>query len=198
MEISLELIRQQARAAVTELLNYGEVGLLYAGTSTHNIPKLKAGDIVVVGCSTSRVLGEQMGTHSAYDVACAIMDEVLPAVKERGLYLACQCCEHLNRAVVVERECMERFGFSEVCVKPALHAGGAWSVRACEVFEDPAVVEDIRSSARAGMDVGGVLIGMHLRYVAVPVHAVNDRIGAANVTMARVRPKLIGGARAQY
>lgn len=198
MDISLELIKEQAKAAMTELVNYGEVGLLYAGTSSHNIPKLRRGDIVVVGCSTSRVMGEQMGTHSTYDVACAIMDEVLPIVKEHGLYLACQCCEHLNRAVVVERECMEKYGLTEVCVKPRLHAGGAWSVRATEVFDEPVVVEDIRSQAKAGMDIGGVLIGMHLKYVAVPVHAQNDRIGMANVTMARVRPKLIGGARAEY
>ncbi|MBO4563740.1 MAG: TIGR01440 family protein [Clostridia bacterium] len=183
---------------MTELVNYGEIGLEYAGTSTHNIPPLKAGQIVVIGCSTSRVLGEHMGTHSSEDIAHAIMDEVLPIAKARGLYLACQCCEHLNRAVVVERECMEKYGFEEVCVKPALHAGGAWSVRATEVFADPVVVEDIKGMARAGMDIGGVLIGMHMHAVAVPVHAENDHIGAANVTMARVRPKLIGGARAQY
>lgn len=198
MEFTLEQLREQARAAITELVNYGEVGLEYAGTVSHNIPPLKAGDIVVVGCSTSRVLGYHMGTHSTEDVARAIMDEILPVVKSRGLFLACQCCEHLNRAVVVERACMERFGFEEVCVKPRLHAGGAWSVRATEVFEDPVVVEDIRAMARAGMDIGGVLIGMHLRRVAVPVHAEHDRIGEANVTMARVRPKLIGGARAEY
>lgn len=198
MDISLELIKEQAKAAMTELVNYGEVGLEYAGTSNHNIPPLKAGQIVVIGCSTSRVLGEQMGSHSTYDIACAIMDEVLPIVKAHGLYLACQCCEHLNRAVVVERECMEKYGFEEVCVKPRLHAGGAWSVRATEVFDSPVVVEDIKGSARAGMDIGGVLIGMHMHAVAVPVHAVNDRIGCANVVMARVRPKLIGGARAEY
>ena len=198
MEFTLEQLRKQARAAITELVNYGEVGLEYAGTVSHNIPPLKAGDIVVVGCSTSRVLGYHMGTHSTEDVARAIMDEILPVVKSRGLFLACQCCEHLNRTVVVERACMERFGFEEVCVKPRLHAGGAWSVRATEVFEDPVVVEDIRAMARAGMDIGGVLIGMHLRRVAVPVHAEHDRIGEANVTMARVRPKLIGGARAEY
>lgn len=198
MEFTLEQLRKQARAAITELVNYGEVGLEYAGTVSHNIPPLKAGDIVVVGCSTSRVLGYHMGTHSTEDVARAIMDEILPVVTARGLFLACQCCEHLNRAIVVERACMERFGFEEVCVKPRLHAGGAWSVRATEVFEDPVVVEDIRAMARAGMDIGGVLIGMHLRRVAVPVHAEHDRIGEANVTMARVRPKLIGGARAEY
>ena len=198
MEFSLDLIKQQAKAAITELLNYGQVGLEYAGTSSHNIPPLKAGDIVVIGCSTCRVLGYHMGTHSTEDIACAIMDEVLPAVKERGLYLACQCCEHLNRAIVVERECMEKYGFEQVCVKPRLHAGGAWSVRATEVFDDPVVVEDIRGMARAGMDIGGVLIGMHLHAVAVPVHAENDRMGEALVIMARVRPKLIGGARAEY
>ncbi len=198
MEISLDEIKAQAKAAITELLNYGEVGLLYAGTSSHNIPPLKKGDIVVIGCSTSRVMGYHMGTHSTEDIARAIMGEVLPMVKERGLYLACQCCEHLNRAVVVERECMEKYGFEEVCVKPALHAGGAWSVRATEVFDDPVVVEDIKGMARAGMDIGGVLIGMHIHAVAVPVHAQNDKLGNANVIMARVRPKLIGGARAQY
>lgn len=198
MEFTLEQLRAQARASITELVHYGQVGLEYAGTASHNIPPLKAGDIVVVGCSTSRVLGYHMGTHSTEDVARAIMDEILPVVRERGLFLACQCCEHLNRAVVVERSCMERFGLEEVCVKPRLHAGGAWSVRATEVFEDPVVVEDIKAMARAGMDIGGVLIGMHLRSVAVPVHAEHDRIGEAHVTMARVRPKLIGGARAEY
>ena len=183
---------------MTELVNYGEVGLLYAGASSHNIPKLKPGDLVVIGCSTSRVMGEQMGTHSTYEAACAIMEEVLPIAKAHGLYLACQCCEHLNRALVVERECAEKYGFTEVCVKPRLHAGGAWSVRATEVFEDPVVVEDVQGCAKAGMDIGGVLIGMHMRAVAVPVHAENDKIGCANVVMARTRPKLIGGARAEY
>ena len=198
MEFSKDVIGEQARAAIVELLNYGEAGILYAGTPTHNIPALKAGDIVVIGCSTSRVAGEDMGTCSSAEVAEAIMDAVLPLIKERGLYLACQCCEHLNRAVVVERECMEKYGFEQVCVKPAPHAGGAWSVRATEVFDDPVVVEDIKSMARAGMDIGGTFIGMHMHRVVVPVHAKNERIGAAVVTMARVRPKLIGGARAQY
>lgn len=198
MEISLDLIKKQAKAAITELLNYGQVGLEYAGTSSHNIPPLKKGDIVVIGCSTSRIMGYHMGTHSTEDIARSIMEEVLPAVKERGLYLACQCCEHLNRAIVVERECMEKYGFEQVCVKPRLHAGGAWSVRATEVFDDPVVVEDIKGMARAGMDIGGVLIGMHLHAVAVPVHAENSVMGNANITMARVRPKLIGGARAEY
>ncbi|MBO6062226.1 MAG: DUF436 family protein, partial [Clostridia bacterium] len=130
MEFSLDTVKSQAKAAITELLNYGEIGLPYAGTSNHNIPKLKEGDIVVICCSTSRVMGYHIGTHTTEDIARAIKDEVLPAIKERGLYLACQCCEHLNRAIVVERDCMEKYGFEQVCVKPALHAGGAWSVRA--------------------------------------------------------------------
>ena len=194
----MEQIRSQAHAAVEELVNYGRNGIEYAGARNHNIPPLKAGDIVIVGCSTSRVLGCQMGSHSTEDVARAIMDGILPVIQDRGLYLACQCCEHLNRAVVVERACMELYGFEEVCVKPALHAGGAWSVRAMETFVDPVVVEDIHAMARAGMDVGGTLIGMHLHRVAVPVHTELEKIGAANLTMARVRPKLIGGARAEY
>lgn len=198
MDFSLDSIKAQASAAINELLNYGEAELNYAGASNHNISKLNPGDVVVIGCSTSRVSGYHMGTHSTEDIAKAIMEAVLPAVRERGLYLACQCCEHLNRALVVERACAEKYGLEEVCVKPALHAGGAWSVRACEVFDEPVVVEDIKSIAKAGMDVGGVLIGMHMKRVAVPVHAENDKIGAANVVMARVRPKLIGGARAQY
>lgn len=198
MDFSLDTIKEQASAAILELVNYGEAAVNYAGASNHNISALKPGDIVIVGCSTSRVNGYHMGTHSNEDIAKAIMEAVLPVIRERGLFLACQCCEHLNRAVVVERACLEKYSLEEVCVKPALHAGGAWSVRACQVFDDPVVAEDVKSLAKAGMDIGGVLIGMHMRRVAVPVHAENDRIGAANVIMARVRPKLIGGARAQY
>ncbi len=198
MEFSREEIRSQAEAAIRELVDYGAEGIMYAGAATHNIPPLKAGDIVIIGCSTSRVKGQDMGSCSTAEIAEAIMEAVLPVIRQRGLYLACQCCEHLNRAVVVERECMEKYGFEQVCVKPAPHAGGAWSVRATEVFADPVVVEDINSQARAGMDIGGTFIGMHMHRVAVPVHAKNEHIGAAFVTMARVRPKLIGGARAQY
>lgn len=160
--------------------------------------KLHRGDILVIGCSTSRVMGYHMGQHSTEDVAKAIMDAVLPQVNARGLYLACQCCEHLNRALVVERECMEKYDLTEVSVKPQLHAGGAWSVQATQRFDDPVVVEDIRARARAGIDIGGVFIGMHLRPVVVPIHNENTAIGCANITMARTRPKLIGGERAKY
>ena len=143
-------------------------------------------------------MGFHMGTHSTEDAARAIMETVLSYVHGKGLFLACQCCEHLNRAIVVERECMEKYDFEQVSVKPALHAGGAWSVQAMQQFTDPVVVEDIKMRARAGIDIGGVFIGMHMRPVCVPIHNENTKIGCANVTMARNRPKLIGGERAQY
>lgn len=197
MEFSIDTIRSQAAACFIEMLHYGELPGEQTA-SAHGILPLRRGDIVIVGCSTSRVKGKHMGADFALDVARAIMDAVLPICREHGLYLACQCCEHLNRAVVVERECMDKYGFEQVSVKPALHAGGAWSVTACECFDEPVVVEDIRGMARAGVDIGGVFIGMHMHPVVVPVHAENDAIGCAVVSMARMRPKYIGGERAVY
>ena len=186
--MTLDRIRTEAEAVIDEL---------FANCSDGHY-KLHAGDIVVIGCSTSRVMGYHMGQHSTEDVAKILMETILPRIREKGLFLACQCCEHLNRALVVERECMEKYDLPEVSVKPALHAGGAWSVQAMAQFADPVVVEDIRSRARAGIDIGGVFIGMHMRTVCVPIHNENTKIGCANITMARTRPKLIGGERAQY
>lgn len=188
MDFTIDDIKSQAKAAVNELFD----------NCAEDWYKLERGDIVVVGCSTSRILGYTMGKHSSEDVAAAVMDVILPQIRKRGLYLACQCCEHLNRALVVERECMDRYGLTQVCVKPALHAGGAWSVSAMNSFDSPVVVEELMAKARAGIDIGGVFIGMHMRPVVVPIHNVNVKIGNANVTMARTRPKLIGGERAQY
>ena len=186
--MTLDSIRTEAEAVIDEL---------FANCSDGHY-QLHAGDIVVIGCSTSRVMGYHMGQHSTEDVAKVLMETILPRIREKGLFLACQCCEHLNRALVVERECMEKYDLTEVSVKPALHAGGAWSVQAMAQFADPVVVEDIRSRARAGIDIGGVFIGMHMRAVCVPIHNENTKIGCANITMARTRPKLIGGERAQY
>lgn len=186
--LTLAQIEREASAVIEELFENCSEG--------HYM--LRPGDIVVIGCSTSRVMGYHMGQHSTEDIAKTLMQTVLPSIREKGLFLACQCCEHLNRALVVERACMERYDFTEVSVVPALHAGGAWSVEAMKQFDDPVVVEDIRARARAGIDVGGVFIGMHMRPVCVPIHNENTRIGCANITMARTRPKLIGGERAQY
>ena len=159
---------------------------------------LKKGDIVVIGCSTSAVAGKRIGSNSSSETAKSIMDAVLPPLKNRGVFLAVQCCEHLNRALVIERECMNKYGFTEVCVRPHLHAGGAFAMQALEQFDDFVMVEDIKGLASAGMDIGGTFIGMHLHPVVVPIHVQDRSIGKANVTLAYTRPKYIGGPRAPY
>ena len=157
---------------------------------------LRPHDILVVGCSTSEVAGHKIGSASSADVADAIMSGLLPIIRESQLYLAVQCCEHLNRALVVERECADRYGLELVTVIPHLKAGGALAAAAMKEYGDPVVVEGI--SAHAGMDIGDTFIGMHLRHVAVPVRLEITKIGDAHLTMARTRPKLIGGERALY
>ncbi|MBE5785005.1 MAG: TIGR01440 family protein [Clostridiales bacterium] len=178
------MIHEQAKAALAEL---------FAAADT-----LRPGNIFVIGCSTSEVMGRMIGTGSSEEAAKAIMDAVLPEVKKRGLFLAVQCCEHLNRCLVVERECLEKYGLQQVWVRPQLHAGGAFAMQALVRFEDYVMAEDLKGRASAGMDIGGTFIGMHMHPVVVPVHAKTRKIGAANVTMARTRPKYVGGPRAAY
>ena len=160
--------------------------------------ELSEGELFVIGCSTSEVGGHMIGSQSSAEIASAIMDVVLPEIKARRLYLAVQCCEHLNRALVVEREAMVKYDLTHVWVRPWLHAGGAFAVEALNRFSDPVMVEDIKGRASAGMDIGGTLIGMHLHPVVVPVHTQHRRVGEAVLIMARTRPKYIGGPRAQY
>lgn len=179
-----EMINAQAAAAMDELLAVADT--------------LKRGDMLVVGCSTSEIMGKLIGTSSSEDAARAVMDAVLPRVRERGLFLAVQCCEHLNRCLVVERGCMEKYDLQQVWVKPQLHAGGAFAMQAVARFDDYVMVEDLRGKAGAGMDIGGTLIGMHMHPVVVPVHAKTRKIGEANVITARTRPKYVGGPRALY
>lgn len=157
---------------------------------------LRRGDILVIGCSTSEVAGGTIGKNSSAEAADAIYDAVLPLLNERGIYLAAQCCEHLNRALVVDRACAEKYNLDEVCVKPQPHAGGSWATKVYENTAEPVMVENIR--AHAGIDIGLTLIGMHLRSVAVPVRTATRQIGNAAVVTARTRPKLIGGERAKY
>lgn len=157
---------------------------------------LRAGDILAVGCSTSEVVGGTIGKNSSEEAAGAIYEAIAPVLAQKGIWLAAQCCEHLNRALVVERECAERYGLCEVCVRPRPHAGGSWAARAYDSMKDPVVAE--RIAAHAGIDIGLTLIGMHLRPVAVPVRTATRTIGLAPVVTARTRPKLIGGARAEY
>ena len=155
---------------------------------------LKAGDILVIGCSTSEILGSKIGTNSVPEVAEEIFDAFYSFAREKGIYLAVQCCEHLNRAIVIEREAVGNHEVVNVVPRPK--AGGSMATAAYKAFADPVVVEEIR--ADAGIDIGFTLIGMHLKRVAVPVRLENVKIGEALVIAARTRPKFIGGARAEY
>ena len=174
-------ITAQARQAAEELL-----------AAAH----LRAGDIFVVGCSSSEIVGGHIGKDSSMEAAAAVLAGILPVLKAQGVYLAAQCCEHLNRALVTEREAMEKFAWEEVTVRPMPHAGGSMATAAYDNFTDPVVVESIK--AHLGIDIGQTLIGMHLKRVAVPVRLAQKTIGAAIVTAARTRPPLIGGERAHY
>ena len=161
-------IQAEARQAVEELLEQA---------------KLKKGDVFVVGCSSSEIVGGHIGKDSSLEAAQAVYAGIAPVLAQRGIWLAAQCCEHLNRAIIMEREAAEQYGWEEVCVVPRPHAGGSWATTCWKQFKDPIAVEEI---------------GMHLRRVAVPVRLSLNRIGEANILCARTRPKLIGGERAKY
>ncbi|MGI6587921.1 MAG: TIGR01440 family protein [Peptococcia bacterium] len=160
------------------------------------VASLKQKQILVVGCSTSEVAGQKIGTASSLDVAKAILTGIKPLVSENKLYLAVQCCEHLNRALVIEEEALEKYALEQVSVYPVQQAGGSLAYQAMQTFVNPIVVEKIQG--HAGIDIGDTFIGMHLKPVVVPVRSSLMKIGEAHLTMARTRPKLIGGKRAQY
>ena len=176
-----EKITNQAKNIVTDLLEQA---------------KMKPGSLLVIGCSSSEIVGKQIGKGSSMEAAQAVFSGIYPILQNHSIHLAVQCCEHLNRALVMEREVAEKRGYEIVNVKPQPHAGGSFAVTAWESFEDPVAVETI--SAEAGIDIGGTLIGMHLRRVAVPVRTRENLIGEAIVLCARTRPKYIGGPRAIY
>ena len=157
---------------------------------------LKKGDILVVGCSSSEVCGEKIGTLSNFEIGGEVFRGIYEVLLEKGIFLAAQCCEHLNRSLVIERECMEKYNLEEVCVVPQPKAGGSFATNAYKAFNNPVVVEEIKG--HAGIDIGGTLIGMHLRRVAVPVRLGIKKIGEAPVICAKTRPRLIGGERAVY
>lgn len=156
--------------------------------------KLKSGDVVIIGCSTSEIIGSKIGTNSSPDTAKTVFEAIYDCAKNAGLKLAFQCCEHLNRAIVVERDTVP--WAETVNVIPQPKAGGSMATQAYEHFNNPVVVEEIK--ADAGIDIGFTLIGMHLKKVAVPLRLDNNRIGEAMVLAARTRPKFIGGIRATY
>ena len=179
--MNVENIKKETAAAVSELVS---------------VAGLKAGDVFVIGCSSSEIVGAHIGKGSSLEAAQAVFAAAYEILDAKGIYLAAQCCEHLNRALIVERACADKYGYEIVCVKPHPHAGGSFATTAYERFSDPVALEHIK--AHAGIDIGGTLIGMHLRDVAVPVRLAQRSIGEANIIAARTRPKYIGGQRAVY
>jgi len=165
-------------------------------TEFHEQAILKQGQLFVIGCSTSEVAGEQIGTAGTFEVAEMIFQEVKKLQEKTGMELAFQCCEHLNRALVMERSAAAVRDYEEVSVVPVRKAGGAMATYAYDHLSDPVVVEFVK--AEAGIDIGQTLIGMHLKHVAVPIRVKQKTVGSALVTLAKTRPKLIGGERAVY
>lgn len=174
-------ITAQARQVMTELLEQA---------------KLRRGQVMVIGCSSSEIVGQRIGKGSSMDAAQAVFAGIYPVLQANGIDLAVQCCEHLNRALVVERELAAQKGWEIVNAIPQPHAGGSFAVTSWANFRDPVLVEAV--AADAGLDIGGTLIGMHLRPVAVPVRLRLNKIGKASILCARARPKYIGGQRAVY
>lgn len=177
----LDQLRLQAQSAAGQLLEAA---------------RLQPEDILVVGCSSSEAGGKQIGTDSSPQVAAAIFSGIYAVTQKAGVYLAAQCCEHLNRALILEEEAARRYNCEIVNVVPAPKAGGSFATAAYGAFAHPVAVEHVR--AHVGMDIGDTLIGMHLREVAVPLRLQSSRIGNARVVCARTRPKFIGGGRAAY
>lgn len=152
--------------------------------------------ILVIGCSTSEVMGKHIGQAGTISVAQVILKALLASTQEREIFLAIQCCEHLNRALVVEKSCQIRYNLEQVSAYPIATAGGSMAASAMQIFKEPVLVENIQ--AHAGIDIGQTLIGMHLQKVAVPVRLSITQVGEARLTCAYTRPKLIGGSRAVY
>lgn len=180
-EAFLKEVKQQARQAAEELLEQAH---------------LSEGDILVVGCSSSEVTGERIGTASSLETAEAVFEGIYEVILENKLYLAAQCCEHLNRALIIEKELARRERLPIVNVVPQPKAGGSFGTTAYNRMKEPAVVEHI--SAQAGIDIGDTLMGMHLMDVAVPVRVSIKAVGEAHLVCARTRGKFIGGERAVY
>lgn len=177
----IEEIRQQTKKVVRELLDTA---------------KMEAGQLLVVGCSSSEIASHRIGSFSSAEIGQAVFEVIYEEISPRGIFLAAQCCEHLNRALIMEKEAALRFGYEMVNVVPQLKAGGSFATAAFGGFTCPVAVERIQ--AHGGIDIGDTLIGMHLRPVAVPVRTEVTKIGGAHVVCARTRLKYIGGERAMY
>ena len=156
--------------------------------------RLSTGNIVVIGCSTSETLGNNLGSHSVPEIGKALFEALQSVFKPLGIYIAAQCCEHLNRAIIIERAAVPNAEIVNVVPQPK--AGGSFATACYQAFEHPVALEHVK--ADAGIDIGGTLIGMHLKEVAVPLRLSQKTIGKAIVLAARTRPKFIGGDRAHY
>ena len=181
MDLSTEIIEQQVQQALSDL---------------HKVMPLTEEILLVVGTSTSEVIGSRIGSNGSHEVAQAIYMALANQQEKTGVQLAFQCCEHLNRALVVEKETAKARGCEIVSAIPIRQAGGAMATYAYSKLKAPVLVEEI--NCEAGIDIGDTLIGMHLRKVAIPIRSSVKTIGAAHLTMAMTRPKLIGGVRAVY
>ncbi|WP_068673794.1 TIGR01440 family protein [Oceanobacillus sp. Castelsardo] len=181
MDRNIQAIEQNINEIVQEWIDSGH---------------LHDGDIFVIGCSTSEVGGKHIGTSGSEEIASTIFTGMNALKEKSGVTLAFQCCEHLNRALVVERKILQTFNLEEVSVVPVPKAGGSMAAFAFKHMDDPVVVEHI--TAHAGIDIGETMIGMHLNHVAVPLRLKQRMIGEARVAAAYTRPKLIGGTRANY
>lgn len=174
-------IKSQSFKAINELLE---------------ITNLEPNDIVVIGCSSSEISGNEIGTDSSLEIAESIFEGIYPVIQKNNLFLAAQCCEHLNRAIVIEKELALKNRSEIVNAVPQIKAGGSFATVTYSNFKNPVTVEHIK--ATAGIDIGGTLIGMHLKEVAVPVRLSITKIGEANIICAKTRPKYIGGNRTAY
>ncbi len=177
----LEKYKEEAARAAQELLKAA---------------KLNPGEILVAGCSSSEIAAHKIGSYSSAEIGKAVFEGIYEITKKQGVYLAAQCCEHLNRSLILEREAARAYGLECVNVVPQPKAGGSFATAAYQGFEHPVAVEEIQ--AHAGMDIGDTLIGMHLKKVAVPVRIRQNTIGQARVVCARTRLKFVGGERACY
>lgn len=179
--LPIDMIRNQTESVIHEFLEGA---------------KLNPGALIVIGCSSSEIIGHKIGSYSSEDVADTIVKTLYPLIKKEGYFLAAQCCEHLNRALIIEKEVAQKLGYEQVNVVPMPKAGGSFATKVYAAMEHPVAVEHIR--AAGGIDIGDTLIGMHLKDVAVPLRISTTMIGQAHIVCARTRCKFIGGIRAQY
>lgn len=181
MTVALDIIQKQGYELTKELIE---------------ISRIKEEQILVIGCSSSEIVGKKIGSFSSLEVAEALFCGIDKAAKEANIFIAAQCCEHLNRALILEEDAANKYFYEEVNVVPQPKAGGSFATIAYKYMKNPVAVEHIK--AHAGMDIGDTLVGMHLKDVAVPVRLSSDKIGEAHIVCARTRAKFVGGMRAQY